>query len=476
MTNPQHTALSESSLAERLGNAVAGAVYSPGEDGYRLSAAGFNAATVHRSAAVVVVSRADDVAATVKIAGELSLTIAVQATGHGAAPAPENSILIDTALLDGVTIDRDGRTATVEAGVRWQEVLDAAAPHGLAALAGSSTTVGVVGYTLGGGLGPIARMHGFAADHVLSMDVVTADGRQRRVSADVEPDLFWALLGGGGAFGIVTRMTFRLFPIQTLDAGGVFYDIADAPNVLRRWRDWIGTAPDSVSSSVAIVNFPPLPELPEPLRGRTVVHVRVSHVGDDENGPELLAPMRSITAPILDTVTEMMFPAIASIHADPTGPIPGMERSTLLQELPDPALDALLGIAGPAAGLPIMLVEIRALGGALAAATARNAVAGRDAAFTLFTVGILAPPIADAVPGALESVVEAMAPWSTGGALLNFAGSADGAPAARAAAAWTPEQRRRLVATRLTYDPAGLFAPTARWSSGQITSTPTSTS
>lgn len=464
MSNPPNTALSGASLAERLGNAVAGAVYGPGDDGYRLSAAGFNAATMHRSAAVMVASNAADIAATVRIAGELGLTIAVQATGHGAAPAPEDSILIDTALLDGVMIDRTRRTATVEAGVRWQQVLDAAAPHGLAALAGSSTTVGVVGYTLGGGLGPIARTHGFAADHVLSMEVVTADGRLRRVSPDVEPDLFWALLGGGGAFGIVTRMTFRLFPIQTIDAGGVFYDIADAPVVLRRWRDWIAAVPDSVSSSVAIVNFPPLPELPEPLRGRTAVHVRVAHAGVEANGLESLAPMRTIAEPILDTVTEMMFPAIASIHADPTDPMPTMERSTLVRKLPDEAIDALLAVAGPEAGLPIMLAEIRALGGALAETAVPNAVGGREAAYSLFTVGVLAPPIADAVPGALESVIDAMSPWSTGGALVNFAGGPDGAPASRVAAAWTPAQRRRLLATRATYDPAGVFAPAARWS------------
>lgn len=464
MPNPPTTALSGASLVERLGNAVAGSVYSPGDDGYRLSAAGFNVATVHRSAAVVVASNAADVAATVRIAGQLGLTIAVLATGHGAAPAPEDSILVDTALLDGVMIDRTRRTATVEAGVRWQQVLDAAAPHGLAALAGSSTTVGVVGYTLGGGLGPIARTHGFAADHVLSMEVVTADGRLRRVSPDVEPDLFWALLGGGGALGIVTRMTFRLFPIQTIDAGGVFYDIADAPVVLRRWRDWIAGAPDSVSSSVAIVNFPPLPELPEPLRGRTAVHVRVAHAGDEAYGPELLAPMRTIAEPILDTVTEMMFPAIASIHADPTEPMPSMERSTLVRELPDDAIDALLAVAGPDGGLPVMLAEIRALGGALAGTAVPNAVGGRDAAYSLSTVGVLAPPIADAVPGALESVIRAVSPWSTGGALVNFAGGPDGVPASRVAAAWTPEQRRRLLATRATYDPAGVFAPAARWS------------
>ncbi|NCL73188.1 FAD-binding protein [Rhodococcus sp. YH1] len=469
MSHPTPQTLAPTSVVDLLRTAVAGVVHAPEDEGYRLSATGFNLATVHRSAAVVVASSAADVAAAVRIAAENGLTVAVQATGHGAAPAPENSILVDTALLDGVSINRAERTATVEAGVRWQQVLDAAAPHGLAPLAGSAPGVGVVGYTLGGGLGPIARTHGFAADRVLRMEVVTADGQLRRVTPDDEPDLFWALLGGGAAFGIVTQMTFELLPIQTLDGGGLFYDIADAPAVLRRWRDWISAAPTSVSSSLAIVNFPPLPELPEPLRGRTAVHVRFAHVDDAEDAGALLAPLRAVATPVLDTVTEIVYPALGSIHADPTDPMPGMERSALLRELPDAALDALLAVAGPAGALPIALAEVRAMGGALGVPPETpNAVAGRDAAFTLFTVGVLVPPLADAVPGALETVVGAMAPWATGGALMNFAGGVDGPPAARVANAWTPAQRTRLAEIRAAYDPSGVFAPAARWAATAI--------
>ncbi|MFZ2174223.1 MAG: FAD-binding protein [Rhodococcus sp. (in: high G+C Gram-positive bacteria)] len=456
--------MSTQPVADRIRSSVAGAVYGPDDEGYRSAVAGFNVATAHRPAAVVVASSAADVAAAVRIAADNGLTVAVQATGHGADAAPENSILVTTGLLDTVTIDRDGRTATVGAGVRWQQVLDAAAPHGLAALAGSSPTVGVVGYTVGGGLGPIARTYGFAADHVIQMEVVTAEGQLRRVDHDTEPDLFWALLGGGAAFGIVTQMTFRLFPIQTLDGGGIFYDIADAPAVLRCWRDWIGTVPDSVSSSVAVINFPPLPELPEPLRGRTVLHLRYAYVDDHGDGMAMIAPMRSVATSIIDTVTEMMYPALASIHADPTHPMPAVERSRLLRELPDEALDALLGVVGPEAGLPIMLAEIRAMGGALSRAPATpNAVAGRDAAFTLVAIGVLAPPIAEVVPTALDAVIDALAPWGTGGALVNFAGSTQGESADRVVAAWSPAQLARLVETREKYDPRGVFASAARW-------------
>ncbi|MFE3227917.1 FAD-binding oxidoreductase [Nocardia sp. NPDC059228] len=451
-------------LAERLRAAVAGEVHTPGQDGYRLSATGFNVATEHRAAAIVVASSAADVAAAVSIANATGYAVAVQATGHGAAPTPPESILIDTALLDAVSIDRDQRTATVGAGVRWQRVLDAAAPFGLAALAGSSTSVGVVGYTLGGGLGPIARTYGFAADHVIGMEVVTADATLRRVSPDTEPELFRALLGGGAAFGIVTQMTFRLFPIRTLYAGGLTYRIEDAAQVLRAWRNWMATVPETVTSSVAILNLPPLPEIPEPLRGATVLHLRYAHVGDLAEGAALLAPLRPVAAPLLDTVAEMPYAALASIHNDPVDPMPAADRATLLRELPDAAIDALLEAAGPAGGLPITMAEIRALGGALARESlAPTTVAGRQAAFNLLTVGVLAPPIAALVPAALDTVIAALSTWSLNAATPNFAPDPHGRPSAETMTAWTTAQRDRLVEAHRRYDPSGVFAPAARW-------------
>ncbi|MGW0055811.1 FAD-binding oxidoreductase [Nocardia nova] len=451
-------------LAERLRAAVAGRVHTPGEDGYRLSATGFNVATEHRAAAVVVAAGAADVAAAVSVANAAGYTVAVQATGHGASPTPPHSILIDTALLDAIAIDPNGRTATVGAGVRWQEVLDAAAPFGLAALAGSSTSVGVVGYTLGGGLGPIARTYGFAADHVTAMEVVTADATLRRVTPEAEPDLFRALLGGGAAFGIVTQMTFRLFPIRSLYAGGLTYRMDDAATVLRAWRNWVATVPEAVTSSVAVLNLPPLPEIPEPLRGATVLHLRYAHVGDAAEGAALLQPLRSVASPMLDTIAEMPYAALASIHNDPVDPMPAADRSTLLRELPDAAIDALLEAAGPARGLPITMTEIRALGGALARESlSPTMVAGRQAAFNVLAVGVLAPPIAAAVSAALDTVIDAFSAWSLGAATPNFTRDPHGRSAAETMAAWTAGQRERLVEARRRYDPAGMFDPAARW-------------
>ncbi|MFC9788932.1 FAD-binding oxidoreductase [Rhodococcus sp. NPDC127528] len=452
------------SIVERLAAATAGPVHAPGDPGFDLSVASFNTTTVHRPAAVVVASSAADVATAVGIAIDAGLSVAVQATGHGAAAAGPESILINTRLLDSVVVDPQARTATVGAGVRWQQVLDAATPHGLGGACGSAPGVGVVGYTLGGGIGPAARTLGFAADHVVEVEVVTADGQLHRVGATDDPDLFWALRGGGGAFGIVTQITFRLFEIQTLHAGGMFFDYLDAPRVLHGWREWVHGVPESVTSSVAVVNFPPLPVIPEPLRGRTVLHLRFAHLSDTEDGEALLEPLRALATPIVDTVTEIMYADLGSIHADPTDAIPGAERSMLLRELPVEAIDEFLATVGPAGGLPLVLAEIRAMGGALGRdAEVPNAVAGRDAAFSLFTVGMPVPPIAEAVPVALDSVLAAMEPWGTGGALMNFAGGATGEPADRVRATWDPQARRRLTAIRDRVDPKGVFAAAARW-------------
>lgn len=455
---------SAESVVTALRDVLACPVHPPGTAGYDRAVTGFNLATAHRPAAVVVAACAADVATAVAVAARAGLTVAVQSTGHGASAAGPDAVLIVTGRLDSVVVDPRTRTATVGAGVRWQQVLDATAPHGLAGLCGSAPHVGVVGYTLGGGIGPVARSHGFAADHVVAVEVVTADGSLRRVGPDTDPDLFWALRGGGAAFGVVTEITFRLHDICTLYAGGIFFDIGDGRRVLHAWREWVHQVPESVTSSVAVINFPPLPDLPEGLRGRTVVHVRFAHVGGEADGRLLLAPLRAVATPLIDAVAEIKYADIGSVHADPTDPLPGAERAVLLRELPPAAIDAFLASIGPEGGLPLMMGEIRAMGGALARDPAiPNAVGGRDARFSVFVVGVLAPKIAEIVPDALESVLANLRPWSTGGSLMTFAGAATGAPADRVRAAWSADTSARLDTIRARVDATGVFAAAARW-------------
>jgi FAD/FMN-containing dehydrogenase len=269
---------------DELRSRVHGPVYAAGDDGLAAEVATWNVAVQHTPAIAVGATCAADVAAAVSWAVAHDLRVAVQATGHGPVRNAAGSMMITTRRMQGLSIDPVRRIARVEAGVKWVRVMEAAAEHGLAGLCGSSSDVGVVGYTMGGGLGALGRRHGFAADHVQAVEIVTADGALRRICADSEPELFWAVRGGKGNFGIVTALEMELVPVPSLYAGGIFFAGSDAPAVLHAFREWAPTLPEEVSTSIAIMRMPPLEELPPPLRGQTVVHLRYAYSGDDPGG------------------------------------------------------------------------------------------------------------------------------------------------------------------------------------------------
>jgi len=441
-------------LADSLRPSITGRVLMPGDGGWAEATSGFNLAVTQRPDVVVVAACTEDVVRAVRFAGDQGLSISVQATGHGAVVPVEGGVLIDTSQLSGLQLDPDRATVRVEAGVRWQQVLDAAAPHGLAPLNGSSTTVGVVGYTLGGGLGPMARTFGFAADHVRRLQLVTLDGAVHEVTADSEPELFWGLRGGKCQLGIVTELDFGLMPVSHYYGGGLFFDGAHASVVLHAWLEWVGQLPGRANSSIALLRLPDLPHLPEPLRGRLTVHVRYVYVGGSAEGERELAPIRAVAPALLDTIAVSPYSAIGSVHADPTDPLPAWDTSCLLSDLPAAAVDALLAVAGPGRDVPLIVAEVRPLGGAVARAQgADNAVGGRDAAFNVYAVGPLPPPLIDATPAAGRAVMDALAPWATGGSMINFHGSDTGRPLD----AWSGETHERLDALHQQHDPQGSF-------------------
>jgi FAD/FMN-containing dehydrogenase len=441
---------------EGLVDDVRGRVLLPGDGWFDSEVAGFNAAAAHRPAVVVAATSADDIAAAVAWAATRKLPVAVQATGHGHVANLDGGMLIVTRRMRDVSVDPEQGTARVEAGARWAQVIEAAAPHGLAPLSGSTSQVGVVGYCVGGGLPVLGRTYGFAADRVRSLEVVTADGRLRQVDAVRDPDLFWALRGGKGNFGIVTSMVIDLVPLSTVYGGAIVYPGTEAATVLHAYREWADTLPDETTTAIALMRFPDLPMIPEELRGQFVVNLRVAHAGPADEGAELLAPMRAVAPVIADSVAEIPYTAIDSIHQDPTEPMPVWERGGLLTELSEETVDALLEVAGPGAQTPLFMVDLRQLGGALAQQPqSANAVAGREGAYSLWTVGVLAPPIADQVPAAGAAVHEAMAKWCTGGALLNFLGAVDGPD--QVAKVWAPEVHERLLRIKAKVDPLDLF-------------------
>ncbi len=439
---------------DRLRTALTGPLALPAEDGYQV-ATPFNLAVPVHPAAVVLVANAQDVAETVRFARANGLRVAVQRTGHGALPMGDDVILVHTGTLTELSIDAEARRARIGAGVVWQQVIEAAAPHGLAPLTGSAPGVGVAGVRPGGGVGPLTPPAGLGAGPGAAFGIVTGAGRQLRVTPSEHPDLFWGLRGGKGTLGIVTAVEIDLLPVAEIYGGAVFFDGSDAAAVLHAWRSWTADLPEHANTSVALLQLPPLPSVPPPLAGRLTVAVRFTSTAGAAEAAALLAPIRSVATPLIDTVATIPFTAIGAVHADPVDPMPICENSALLRELPAEAVDTLLALAGPGAQSPQTIVELRLLGGALArSAEHPSAFCHRAAAYNLFTVGVLAPPIADAVPGHGAAVISALQSWGTGGALPNFAPSAD---PARNARCYDDRTRTRLSQLAEQNDPDGVL-------------------
>ncbi|HUN31069.1 MAG TPA: FAD-binding oxidoreductase [Trebonia sp.] len=457
MSSPHSGRLSDQDIAA-LGEEVSGPVLRPGDESYAAEAATYNLAVPHHPAVIVGAASPADVQAAVRLAAARGLPVAVLATGHQAIMPADGAVLITTSRMAAVSVDPAARTARVGAGTRWQQVVDAATPHGLAPLNGSSPLVGVVGYTLGGGLSPtLGRAYGWAADHVRALEVVTADGALRTVTPTAEPDLFWALRGAKSNFGVVTALEIDLFPVRRLYGGGLFFSGQDAQQVLRAYRDLTQTAPDELATSVALLRLPPLPFVPEPLRGNFTIHVRVSYLGSAEAGAELVAPLRAAAPALIDTLGEMPYARFAEIHSDPVDPAPFLERSAMLAALTPQTLDTLIELAGPDADCPLAFVEMRHLGGALRRPPAvPDAVGNRDAAFAFWIVAIGTPQDGAEMMKYADLMLDRLAPWSTGGKYLNFMSSED-ATADKTRPAYTGVDYRRLQAIKAEYDPTNMF-------------------
>jgi hypothetical protein len=432
------------------------ATLSPADPGYTAAVAAFNTTVTPHPALVVEARSPDDVVAAVRRAADEDLAVTVQATGHGLVDDLAGSLLVSTRHLDTVRVDPERATAVVGGGATWRQVIAAAAPHGLMPVCGSSSGVGVAGFLLGGGHGPLSREFGVGSDHLRRVRLVTADGVERDVDADRDPELFAALRGGKAGFGIVTELEVGLVPLTRLYAGGVFFPGEAAPAILPAWRDWVATLPDEASSSVALLRLPPDPSLPPPLQGRFVVHLRFTTTASAERGAELLAPVRSLAEPIADLVGEMPAAGLDAVHSDPTDPMPVWDGSALLSDLPDAALDALLAVAGPGVETPLIMAELRALGGAIDRGCGEpDSVAGRGAAFALYSLAPMFPPVAGVAPAVAKGVVDALAPWAAG-ALPNFRGADHGGVLGPL---WDDATLARLLETARRYDPDGRFRP-----------------
>jgi FAD/FMN-containing dehydrogenase len=446
-------------LLETLRAQLRGPALTPGDDGYDAARRAWNLNADHRPALVVLAEDAYDVRTAVRLAGSAGLGVGVLATGHGTGVPCDGGLLINTSRMRAVHVDPAERIARVSAGSLWDDVVEAAGVHGLAGLPGTSTKVGVVGYTLGGGFGWLGRRYGLAAHSVTRAEVVTADGELVVADPVQRADLFWGLKGGTGNLGIVTSLEFALHPVRDVYAGNLYYPLDRAGELLGFFAEWCRSVPLELTSAVTFRSFPPLASIPEPLRGSSLVALRGCFCGDPADGASLIDGARKALGPgQVDTFSVMPASKLAAVSMDPVDPLGALSHSELLRGLTPETIDALVDLGGPDAQSPLVMLEVRQLGGALSGPPdALSPMAHTDAGFSLNAIGITpTPEHAVAVVAHLQKLAASMRAHATGESYLNFL-DLDGASPERIRAAYSTADWDRLVQLKATYDPQNLF-------------------
>jgi len=437
---------------------VSGGVLTAADAGYDDARKVWNATVDRRPALIARCRTESDVEAAVRFAAARRMLLSVRSGGHHIAgnAVAEGGLMIDLSAMKTVTVDPDARTARVGAGALLADVDRATQAHGLAVPLGINSTTGVAGLTLGGGFGWLTRRHGMTVDNLLVATVVTADGTVHVVSATSEPDLFWALRGGGGNFGVVTSFEFRLHPVgPELYAGLVVYPFAQARGVLRAWRDFNVTAPDELSVWAVLRKAPPLPFLPTSAHGTDVVVLPLVHSGDVESGARAAAPVLGFGEPIASHLGPMPYAGFQTAF-DPLLTAGGRNywKSNNFSALGDDAIDVIIDAAAQSPG-PECEIFVAQLGGAMArVAPDATAFVGRDAHYIMNVHGRWSDPRDDdKVRSWARRSFAAAAPHATGSGYVNFLTEDEGE---RVAASYGVNHAR-LQALKNRYDPGNVF-------------------
>lgn len=418
----------EPTLANRLNDLraqITGSAYLPGDEGFAEAQAGWNLIVQHQPAVVIQAKDESDVQAAIRFANSQDLPIAVQATGHGQFKTCEGGLLLNISELTDVQIDPAAKTAKIGGGTRWSKVIEAAQPYNLMPVSGSSPGVGVVGYTIGGGYGIFSRQYGLGVDQVLSIRLVTPNGDIEAITAETNPDLFWAILGGGGAFGVVTQIEVQLHAQPTIFGGSVMFDASLSKDVYAAYLAYTKQAPEHVMSALTTITFPPAPFIPDFLHGRSMIIFSAAVLGDIDNAEILLAPIRGLEGAEFDAFHPMTYADTWQIYNDPTDPLPATIRGTLLKDLEWADLERALEEFGNAAQSPNLVFRIRHYGGAISRVENDRTCIGakRDAKYLMYFLGVpMGGPPVEAMHEQADRVFASLKSQTLGTGPLNWIG------------------------------------------------------
>ena len=451
------TTITASPIVTALRESLRGPVVGPGDPDYDTARAVYNGMIDRRPAAVARCADVADVMAAVRICRDRDATISIRGGGHNAAGlgVADDAVCIDLSAMRGIRVDPGNRTVRAEGGCRWSDVDHATGAFGLATPSGTVANTGLSGLTLGGGIGHLARRCGLSIDNLLSADVVLADGGFVTASTEEHPDLFWALRGGGGNFGVVTSFKFRLHDVSTIVGGPVLYDVSDTPQVLQWYRELLPTLPEELNGFFAELTVPPVPPFPESLHLRKVCGIVWCWSGDPSAGEAALAPLRSFGNPLLDAVQPMPFPVLQSLF-DPLLPS-GMQwywRADFFKEITDEAIAAHQEW-GSRSPTPISQMHMYPIDGAVhRVGQTDTAFSYRDATWAGVIVGVDPDPAgAQAIRDWAVGYWDALHPTSAGGAYVNFLMD-EGTDRVRAS--YGPNYDR-LTQVKAAYDPDNVF-------------------
>jgi hypothetical protein len=445
------------SRAESLRGLCGGSVQLPGDPAYDMARSPWNLQMHDYPAAVAYPAFPDEVAEVLRAAAAAGLQVAAQGTGHGAPPLEGrlgDAVLLRTSAMTELEIDADRRTVRAGAGVLWGDLADAAGRHGLASRHPSSPDVGVVGYSLGGGIGWYARKLGLQCNAITAVELVLADGSLVRATDDRDTELFWALRGGAVPLGVVTALEFDLFPLETVVAGALAWDWTAVERVLPAWVAWCADAPEEATTAFRLLDVPSVEPIPAELHGRQIAMIDGAVLGDDAFAAEVLAPLRAL-APEFDTIARVPAASLVRLHLDPEGPTPAYASSTLVSGLPDAALAGILGAVGPGSGTRLAAAELRQLGGAVSRpAPDGGALSFLDGRFLALGLGLGGGDDDDWARQREDAArfLAAVEPWATGRQYLPML---DDRTDTRKV--FPPGVHARLSAVRRAADPGNLF-------------------